>query len=66
MGLLAKFIMAMVQDTGHMDTEGLVTDLSTTITIEARKILIMIDLSDYPKRLKKISLDKMYSLFKCK
>ena len=52
MGLLAKFIMAMVQDTGlvqdtgqdmvrdtgHMDTEGLVTDLSTTITIEARKI----------------------------
>ena len=36
--------MAMVQDTGHMDTEDLVTDLSTTFIIEARKIVIMIDL----------------------
>ena len=36
--------MATVQDTGHMDTEDLVTDLSTTFIIEARKIVIMIDL----------------------
>ena len=34
----------LVQDTGHMDTEDLVTDLSTTFIIEARKIVIMIDL----------------------
>ena len=36
--------MGLVQDTGHMDTEDLVTDLSTTFIIEARKIVIMIDL----------------------
>ena len=34
----------LVQDMGHMDTEDLVTDLSTTFIIEARKIVIMIDL----------------------